>query len=374
MEQPCFLPKNWKEKLLPYTRNSNFKSSYQLITTLTLFLATLFTMVMVQKAWSYWVLPLSVLSGFLLVRLFIIQHDCGHNSFFKNRTLNKVVGKLCAVFTFTPFAYWKRSHNIHHANTANLDKRGIGDILTLTKEEYLKLSWYKKLSYRIYRNPIILFTISSTLLFVVLNRIPDKYSKTWKERSEVFVYNAVLIALLTAWIYFLGWTSVLIVLGGTIVVASTAGTWLFYVQHQFEHTYWTTQTHWDYAKAALLGSSYYKLPTILHWFTGYIGYHHIHHLQPMIPNYNLAKCYSETPFLNTAKVLTIKTSLKAMFCHIWDNESQRLISFKELRKQRKACKNPSPAPSQHIIPLQLALLALDTGCKGNCNICPMYNR
>lgn len=272
-------------------------------------------------------------SGFA-IRLFIIQHDCGHGSFFKLQRANDLCGLFCSIFTFTPYHYWRKTHAIHHKSSGNLENRGVGDIYTMTVKEYFRKSRWGKLKYRLYRNPLILFIVFPTILFLIIYRFPSpKYRDLRNYRFSVYLTSLVIGLLIGMLIWLVGLKSFLLIQLPISIITSSTGTWLFYIQHQFEDTYWADVENWDFSQAALHGSSYYKLPKILQWFTGNIGFHHIHHLSPRIPNYLLEKCQKENPELQeTAKVLTIRTSLKSILLSLWDENQKKLISFRQSKR------------------------------------------
>lgn len=273
-------------------------------------------------------LLLSLPAAGFVVRIFIIQHDCGHGSFFESRRANDIWGIICSIFTLTPYYYWRKKHAIHHASAGKLNKRGIGDIYTMTVEEFLQQSKWGRFKYRIYRNPIFLFVVIPFILFVIIYRLPLPLVKSLKKlHPSVYLTSLLLLLLATGMILVFGWQAFLLVQLPITFIASSTGTWLFYVQHQFEDTYWTQDNSWDYELAALKGSSYYKLPKILQWFTGNIGFHHIHHLSPKIPNYLLEKCYKENPDFQKAPILTLRSSFRSMFLRLWDEKEKKLISF-----------------------------------------------
>ncbi len=281
---------------------------------------------------GYWLtLLLAFPAAGFVVRIFIIQHDCGHGSFFKKRRANDWVGAVCSLFTFTPYKSWRKSHAIHHAHHAELEERGIGDIWTMTTDEYYAAKWWKRLVYRVFRNPFFLFTIAPAINFIVFERFPLAAQPDWHggERASVWWTNLALVVWFTVTSLWLGFGTVMAIALPTIVIAATVGTWLFYVQHQFERTYWEHTPKWDYTLAALEGSSYYKLPRVLQWFTGNIGYHHIHHLSPRIPNYNLQECHESHELFQRVAILTIPTSLHCAWLTLWDEDQQRLLTFRE---------------------------------------------
>lgn len=281
---------------------------------------------------GYWLTLLLALptAGFL-VRLFIIQHDCGHGAFFKKRRSNDTVGIICGIFTLVPYKFWRKGHAVHHAHHAELEERGIGDVWTMTVQEYSQARWWKRIIYRIFRNPFFLFGIAPTVNFLLLTRWPLGGETNWHngERASVWWTNLAIAGWVTAVGALIGFRELLIILLPIIALASTVGTWLFYVQHQFERTYWEHTPQWDYTLAALHGSSYYQLPRLLQWFTGNIGFHHIHHLSPRIPNYYLQKCHEENPILQQVAHLTIRSSLQTLWLTLWDEDQQRLVSFQE---------------------------------------------
>jgi omega-6 fatty acid desaturase (delta-12 desaturase) len=281
---------------------------------------------------GYWLpLLLAAPAAGFLVRIFIIQHDCGHGAFFKKRRSNDLVGMICGIFTLVPYKFWRKSHAVHHAHHAELEERGIGDVWTLTVDEYRQAPWGKRIMYRIFRNPFFLFGVAPTINFLLLTRFPYGGEAAWHngERASVWWTNLAIAGWTTAFGALAGFGNMLLIILPTIVIASSVGTWLFYVQHQFERTYWEHTPQWDYTLAALHGSSYYRLPRLLQWFTGNIGFHHIHHLSPRIPNYHLQKCHEENPMLQQVTHLTIQSSLRTIWLTLWDEEQQRLVSFQE---------------------------------------------
>jgi omega-6 fatty acid desaturase (delta-12 desaturase) len=281
---------------------------------------------------GYWLtLLLAIPAAGFVVRIFIIQHDCGHGSFFKARRANDIVGSICSLFTLVPYKFWRKSHAIHHAHHAELEERGIGDVWTMTTDEYIQAGWWKRLVYRVFRNPLFLFGIAPTINFIVLERLTTGVDKKWRngERASVWWLNIALVVSLTAGSLILGFGTVMMINLPIIIIAATVGTWLFYVQHQFERTYWEHTPQWDFTLAALQGSSYYQLPRVLQWFTGNIGYHHIHHLSPSIPNYHLQECHESHPLFQRVVHLTIRTSLQTIWLALWDEERQRLVTFYE---------------------------------------------
>ena len=276
-------------------------------------------------------LGLSFVAAGFLVRMFIIFHDCGHGSFFRSPRANKIVGTILGSLVFTPYDYWHREHSIHHKTVGNLDKRGSGDVWTLTVEEYDRLSPGKKLYYRLYRNPIILFVLAPFILFVIWFRFPRK-SMGKAGRRSVYITNLIIPLFCTPLILLMGWKAFLMIQLPVIYMATVAGVWLFYVQHQYEDVIWTRQEEWDYRKMAMEGSSFLKFPRLLQWFSGNIGYHHIHHLSPKIPNYNLEPCHKENQMFSTIKPVTFVPSLRTMSLRLWNEKAGQLISFRQFKK------------------------------------------
>ncbi len=323
----------WRSMVQDYQTPDTRKSVWQIINSFGPFVL-LWVLMYFSLNYSYWITLLLALptAGFL-VRIFIIQHDCGHGSFFKSRRASDTVGSICGVLTLVPYFYWRRLHAIHHANAGNLDHRGVGDVYTMTVEEYRQKSWWGRLRYRIYRHPIFLFTIAPTFLFVVLYRFYNPFhSKRWKkERASVLWTNAAIALLVMGVGFLVGFKQFFLMQAPITMMAATLGTWLFYIQHQYEDTYWEDAGNWQYTRAALEGSSFYKLPKILQWFTGNIGFHHIHHLSPRIPNYNLQKCHEENPELQQVVMLTILSSIKTARLGLWDAHQNKLISFRQIK-------------------------------------------
>lgn len=285
-----------------------------------------------------WWLPLSLLLAFLiaglLVRVFVLMHDCAHGSFFVNRHLNDAVGFITGVLTLTPFAQWRRDHALHHASSGDLDRRGHGDVPTLTVREYLAKTPAQRLGYRIIRHPLLLL-LGGPFHLAIGQRFRGRSAATGdKQLSSVHATNIAVVALLAIALLTVGWKSVLVVYALPYYLAAMAGVWLFYVQHQFEDAYWAPHTDWDYVDAALRGSSHLKLPRPLNWFTGDIGLHHVHHVAPRIPNYRLQRCHSENPMFHQSPTVTMRSGTAALRLALWDEERQRLVRFKDVRDTR----------------------------------------
>jgi len=323
---------NWHQALLPYGRPSYRKAIWQLVDTFVPYLALWALMIyLCREGHSYWIsLALSLPAGALLIRIFIFFHDCCHGSFFGSRRANAILGYIAGVLTFTSFENWRFSHIAHHTTAGSLDRRGMGDIWTMTVEEYAGASTLTRLGYRLFRNPIVLFGVAPAILFLILQRFSNKNARK-RERISVILTNLGIVAVILIASLTMGWRTYVMLQLPIILVAGAIGVWLFYVQHQYEGVYWARQEQWDPTKAALEGSSYYKLPRILQWFTGNIGLHHIHHLRPGIPNYNLQQCYDDIPALQVVQPLTIRRSLRCLWLKLWDEKGQALVSFRSVK-------------------------------------------
>lgn len=329
-------------------RGSEFGSAmFQLLTTIGLFLAAMGAILAAFAFQMYALTYLMMLpAAGLLVRVFIIQHDCGHASFFKSRRVNDMVGRALSILTFTPYDVWRRSHNMHHASSGNLSQRGVGSIDTLTVKEYQALAPRQRLAYRIYRNPFILLLLATPIYVILIQRYPSApalpyfadykhlpVSQTWK---SVVGLDAALMLFYGAFMAAFGWKALLFVFIPTVALTSLIGGWLFYIQHQFEDSYWNHKGEWDFQAAALHGSSYYVLPKVLQWFSGNIGLHHIHHLCPTIPNYKLQECLDDNAELQHINRMTLRESLKCIRWALWDEEHQKMIAFRDLNRLKAA--------------------------------------
>jgi len=273
-------------------------------------------------------LLLAFVQAGLTIRLFVIHHDCGHGSYFKSRRLNDLVGFVFGAVTLTPYRSWQWSHAWHHATSGNLDRRGHGDVLTLTVAEYQRLTPMRRLGYRIFRSPVVLFGVIPSFLFVIAYRFPNTRRRSGAEGwSGVLPTNLFLAAVVTGLCWWLGWREFLMLVAPVVLISTTAGVWLFYVQHQFEDSYWQEGDAWDRTSACLRGSSYYALPRVLEWFTANIGFHHIHHLDSRIPNYRLKECYRNEPVMQKVQRLTIRQSFCCIFSKLWDEQQQRMVGF-----------------------------------------------
>jgi omega-6 fatty acid desaturase (delta-12 desaturase) len=330
-------PRELSRTLASYRRPSSSRSIFELTITLVPFLALLGAMFAALNA-GYWLALLLVLpAGGLLLRLFLIQHDCGHGAFFPTRAANDWVGRSLALFTLTPYDCWRRSHALHHARTGNLDGRGFGDVDTLTVREFLTLSRWKQFLYRLYRHPLVLFGIGPAYLFLLRHRLPVGLMKEgrryWISALTTNAATALLWALL---IYLVGFTTFLIVLLPVTLTAASGGVWLFYVQHQFEDAVWDREESWTFHEAALHGSSHLDLPAVLRWFTANVGIHHVHHLASSIPYYRLPEVLRDNPQLHAVNRLTMWETFKTFRLALWDEDLRRMLPLSTLRRQASA--------------------------------------
>ncbi len=325
----------WKAVVNEYQKPHLGRAIWQLVNTVGGY-AALWYLMYLSLSVSWWLtVPLAVLAGGLLIRVFIIFHDCGHGSFFKSQWANDFWGFVTGVLTFTPYYHWRWEHSVHHATTGDLDRRGMGDIWTLTVQEYLEASRWKKFAYRLARNPVVLFVIAPLVIFVIRQRIPFRDAKP-REKASVWIMNLAVVGLAVGLILIYGFWPWLIIQLTTMGVAGSCGVWLFYVQHQFEEAYWERGEDWEYTAAAMRGSSFYKLPKVLQWFSGNIGFHHVHHLSSRIPNYNLERCHRSDPMFGEVEPMSLFGSLKTVTCRLWDEKGKKLISFRTMRRQKRA--------------------------------------
>ena len=322
-------PSDWQSRLREYEKPLTGRAVRQLLNTLLPYGAAWFAMVwMLRAGLPYWtLLPLVVLASGLLVRVFIIFHDCCHSSFLPSRNANRLVGYFTGLLTFTPFEAWQHPHNLHHATAGDLDRRGVGDVWTMTVEEYRAAPWHLRLRYRTFRNPLVLFVISPSILFLAAYRFWRRGALP-KERWSVVKTNLGLAGLITLAAFTIGLKTYLMIQLPVMALTASIGVWLFYVQHQYEEVYWARHAEWDPARAALEGSSYYKLPRWLEWFTGSVGFHHLHHLRPRIPNYRLRRCSQDLPIVPASEPLTLLDSLKCLRVHLWHEADKKLVCFK----------------------------------------------
>jgi len=324
--------RDWIKLLAPYREPDRARSILEIIVTVVP-LVTLWLLAWAALSVSIWLtLAISIPAAGFLVRLFMIQHDCGHGAFFRRRTTNDWTGRIIGVFTLTPYDVWRRSHATHHATTGNLDHRGIGDIKTLTVTEYQELSFRQCLAYRLYRHPFVLFGLGPAYLFLLQHRLPlGIWHTDWRYWLSTMGTNAGIAALAGVMIWLVGVGPFLIVHLPIVLLASSIGVWLFYIQHQFPETVWADDPSWEFHEAALHGSSYYDLPFPLRWFTANIGVHHVHHLYSRIPFYRLPQVLRDHPELANASRLTLLESLACARFRLWDESRQKLVTFEDAR-------------------------------------------
>jgi omega-6 fatty acid desaturase (delta-12 desaturase) len=308
------------------------------LTTAALLFAGAWALMYASLSVTYWLtLLLAIPTAFFLIRLFIIQHDCGHAAFFRSAWVSDTVGSIIGVLTLTPYHYWKKTHAMHHATSGNLEHRGFGDIDTLTVEEYLARPRWERFKYRLYRHPVVLFGVGAILHFFVRHRLPTIVPKTWRrERRSIFWTDVGLATFIVVMGALVGYRQFALVQLPIAVLSTIIGVWLFYVQHQFDPTYWEREDRWSYDSAALHGSSYYRLPKVLQWATGNIGIHHVHHLHPRIPNYRLERVLRDNPELADVQPLTLWGSLRCVRLTLWDEQARKLVPFKAVRGRARA--------------------------------------
>jgi acyl-lipid omega-6 desaturase (Delta-12 desaturase) len=326
---------DWKEVLAPYARPSVRRSLVDVATSLVPYLALSALMYLALDV-SYLIsLALAVPAAGFLLRTYILFHDCTHGSFLPSKRANAWLGRVLGLFVYSPFQSWRHSHAVHHATAGDLDRRGVGDVPTLTAAEYRSRPWTGRLGYRLFRNPLVMFGIGPIWAMVVQPRLVSRSARP-RNRRSVLATNAVLAVAVGAFCLLFGWREYLLVQAPTALMAGSAGVWLFYVQHQFEDAYWENGDGWSYADAALRGSSYLKLPKVLQFFTGNIGLHHVHHLNARIPNYNLQRAHDENPIFHGVPTLTLWDGLRAVRLKLWDEERGRLVTFAEAREPATA--------------------------------------
>ncbi|MEW4288010.1 fatty acid desaturase [Rossellomorea marisflavi] len=335
--------KTLKKEVAPYEKSTTKESVWQLINTLGPFFLLWF-LAYESLSVSYWLalVPIILAAGFL-TRIFIIFHDCTHYSFFKSRKVNRAVGTAMGIMTLFPFDQWGHDHAVHHATSGNLDKRGTGDIWTMTVDEYRAAPLKTRLAYRFYRNPFVMFILGPIYVFLLKNRFNRKNARK-KERNNTYFVNLVLVVLVTLFCLTLGWLPFLLVQGSIFMISGAFGIWLFYVQHTFEDSYFEEDKEWEYVLAAVEGSSFYKLPKAIQFLTGNIGYHHVHHLSPRVPNYKLEEAHNNTKPLQNVPTISLMTSLSSIKFKLWDEERKNFVTFKAAKVQKPARITPQAKP------------------------------
>jgi omega-6 fatty acid desaturase (delta-12 desaturase) len=327
-----------RKLVAPFEKSDMSASVKQIINTIPPFFILWYLAYLSLDVSIFLTLALAVVASGFIVRTFIIFHDCTHGSFFKSKKANAILGTFTGILTLFAYEKWKRDHSIHHATSSNLDKRGVGDVWVMTVDEYVAATPGRRMAYRLYRNPIVMFGLGPLFLYLVSNRFNRKDARP-KERNNTYLINVALVALYAFMIWLVGIEAFAIIQGTILLVAGSFGIWLFYVQHQFEDSYFEDESQWDYVKAAVDGSSFYKLPKVLQWLTGNIGYHHVHHLSPRVPNYRLEQAHESTPPLHKATTITLKTSLKSFHFRLYDESKKTFVSFKEIKHLLQNTKN-----------------------------------
>jgi omega-6 fatty acid desaturase (delta-12 desaturase) len=319
---------SWRETLAPYARPHLGRSLLDVATSVVPYFGLSAAMYYALGV-SYWLaLAIAIPAAGFLVRTFILFHDCSHGSFLPSKRANMWLGTILGLLVYSPFLRWRHDHAIHHATSGDLDRRGGGDVRTLTVAEYRALPSRAQLAYRIFRNPLVMFGIGPIIALLVGPRLVSRDARPRLRRSVIGT-NFALLALIGALCWLLGWRDYLLVQAPTVLLAGSAGIWLFYVQHQFEDAYWESTDGWSYADAALRGSSYLKLPKVLQFFSGNIGLHHVHHLSARIPNYNLQRAHDENPIFHDVPVLSLADGLRAVRLKLWDEDRARMVTFAE---------------------------------------------
>jgi omega-6 fatty acid desaturase (delta-12 desaturase) len=320
----------WKQAVANYQSPDLRRSLWQIANTFIPYFALWYLMVRSLSV-SYWLtLGLSVLAAGFLLRIFIFFHDCGHGSFFRSQRANDTLGIITGLLAFTPYYYWRHTHAVHHATVSDLDRRGIGDVWTMTVEEYTTAPGWQRVAYRVFRYPPVTFLVGPAFMFLFVQRVPLAPGNR-RERNSVWWTDLALLGVVALMSATIGLKAYVLIQLPVIVFAGMAGVWLFYVQHQFEGTYWERHERWDFVSASMVVSSYYRLPRVLQWFSGNIGFHHIHHLSPRIANYNLSRCYAENEVFQEVAPLTFVMSLAALRLHLWDEENQVMVDFDAAR-------------------------------------------
>ncbi len=325
----------WRKAVAPYETPVRWRSMWQTVNTLVPYAVVWYLMYRSLEVSYLLTLSLAIVAAGFLVRCFIILHDCGHGAFFRSQKESNFLGNIMGVLTFTPYHYWRYEHTIHHATSGDLDRRRVGDIWTWTVEEYRESPLWKRATYRLYRNPLVLFIVGPAFLFLFKYRLPLRHPDP-RERRSVHGTNLAIVGLAALISSVIGFKAYLLVQLPITIIGSSAGVWMFYIQHQFEGVYWKRHGDWDYLDAAIQGSSFYKLPRVLQWFTGNIGFHQIHHLGPRIPNYLLEKCYDGNPMFRHVGPITLLASLRSLSLRLWDEEHGELIGWSRLKATTKS--------------------------------------
>ena len=325
----------WRKLVAPFQQPSAARATWQLANTLVPYFSLWAAMYFAKQISIWLTIPLAIIAAGFLVRTFIIFHDCAHGSFFKSHAANSITGFVTGMLTFTAFDHWRWEHTIHHRTAGDLDHRGAGGVWTMTVDEYLAASWKRRLGYRLVRHPLNLFVIAPLFVFAIRQRFASADAPS-RERQSIRHMNFAVLCVVLAFVQVFGIGPYLLIQSIVLMVAGSVGLWLFYVQHQFEGVYWERSEDWSFTAAALRGSSYYQLPRVLQFLSGNIGFHHVHHLSPRIPNYNLEKCHHSDRVFLQVKPITLRASLRSLHFRLWDEQNKRLVSFAFIRELARA--------------------------------------
>jgi acyl-lipid omega-6 desaturase (Delta-12 desaturase) len=321
--------RSWEKVIIKYNHPDLLRSVWQICNSVIPYL--LFWYILYRSlAYSYWItLLICVPACGFLIRIFIIFHDCGHGSFFKSKKTNAIVGIICGLLAYTPFVTWHNQHRIHHSTAGNLDKRGIGDVWTMTVDEFQNANKWLRFFYRAFRNPLFMYTFGPVFVIIIKNRFTLK-DMTKEERWNVYFTNLMICVMAVGISLLIGFKAFLLIQVPILLISHSMGLWLFYIQHQFDDVTWDRTSTWDYKNAALAGSSFLKLPRIFQWFTGNIGYHHVHHLSSKIPNYYLERCHNENDLFKEVKPIRLFSTFRALKLGLWDEVNHQMVRFREI--------------------------------------------
>jgi acyl-lipid omega-6 desaturase (Delta-12 desaturase) len=334
------------EQLAAYARPCPARGAWDILTSVVPYLAVSVLMYLALDVSYLLTLALVLPAAGFLVRTFVVFHDCAHGSLLPSKRANRYVGRLLGLFVLAPFQRWRHDHAIHHATSGDLERRGVGDIITLTVDEYRDCRWTGRLAYRVKRNPVVMFGLGPLIAMVIGPRIPTR-SQRPRLRHSVLGTDVALLVIIGGLCWLIGWQSFLIVWAPSAIIAGAVGIWLFYVQHQFEDAYWQSAADWSYSDAALRGSSYLKLPGVMQFMTGSIGLHHVHHLNARIPNYNLQRAHDENPIFHQVPTLTLWDALRTVRLKLWDEERGKLVTLAQARlKPPPGVASPGSAPTE----------------------------